>query len=205
MDSANENRTGEEYAFEVTAPKDLATQFAELRAQVTKQEEELEQLRKQVRAKGTRDFPPRVAEEVLQPKPRTLTEEIEAQLRAHILSTDELAKVTGRSREEVQAVLKAQRPKLHNLGTPERARWSWRVGNEAAPPELRSLVERLISFAPMEFRDLVAATGAREGLIQGHLVEIRKVKPVVDLGTPGRARWFLMPSTARDATLQRRR
>ena len=141
---------------------------------------------------------------VVETKAATLAEQIEQHLRRRIMTTPELSRAVGVPVDEVTAQLKTMRGKVTNLGTPSHARWSWRVGSDATPQELRSLIERLIQFQPMEFRELVHATGARDGLVQGHLVEIRKTNDVLDFGTPGRARWFLMPGKVRNARLKKR-
>lgn len=202
-DNRTRNEESEVYGpFEAVGPVDVETALAEMRSTLARQQEEIERLRKQVKlARGTSDVKDKAAEALAATKALTPGQAVEAQLRANIMTTDDLSKATGYTREEVLGIIKANRPKIHNLGTPDRGRWSWRIGSDAPPQELRALVERLITFAPMEFRELVTATGAREGLIQGHLVELRRAKPVVDLGTPGRARWFLMPARARDASL----
>lgn len=192
----------------VRSAEEIAADLEHTKASIASLSEQVNELEAKVRlARGTGNVAGEAATAVAEAKPSaaTLVEQVEVLLRQQIMTTDELARAVGQPRDRVLAALKSVRAKVHNLGAPDRARWSWRLGNEARPADLRALVERLISHAPMEFRDLVTATGAREGLIQGHLVEIRKTKPVVDLGTPGRARWFLMPEGARDARLERHR
>lgn len=139
------------------------------------------------------------------PKPLTLVGRIEEQLRRQIMTTGQLAKALGESEERVFTAIRTVRPKVVNLGSPERARWSWRVGSDVPAPELRALIERLLMDQPMSFRDIIQATGAREGLIQGALVDIRRARTdIYDLGTPSRARWFILMG-ARNAHLEPRR
>lgn len=177
-------------------------------------QEQIDELKSRLRlARGTDDLTKAAAEAARNaaavtplPRPLTLEEQIEAHLRRQIMTTAQLSKALGVPADQVLASVKRVRSKVHNLGTPDLAKWTWRIGNDAPPAELRALVERLISFMPLEFREIVTATGARDGLVQGHLVELRKVKNVVDLGagSSSKARWFLMPENARDARLPRR-
>ena len=50
--------------------------------------------------------------------------------------------------------------------------WYWKVGDNApTTPDLRTAVENLLKWGPMTHKDLVDATGARPGRVQGLLVE----------------------------------
>ena len=63
-------------------------------------------------------------------------------------------------------------------------------------------MHRLIADQPMTTAELVEATGARAGRVGGVLVEIqRSGARVLDLGLPGRKRWFVVSDRARDARL----
>jgi len=134
------------------------------------------------------------------PPAHSLEHRVEQHLRHNIASTVELARVTGRTVEDVGAALANLRPRAHNLGSAELPKWIW-LPNGYSAQELRDLVRRVISHQPMELRELVAVTGVREGLVAGHLTELRRTDNVVDLGSPYRGRWFILPSTARDARL----
>lgn len=206
----------------VETAQQVGTEFTDVNNKIKALEDEIELLKKSVRlAKGTKDVGQEAAEalrqarqgaepvtpvSVVETKPLTLAEQIEQILRREFMTTEQLSRAVGASVSKVSEALKSARPKVINLGSVDRPRWSWRVGSTAKPSELRNLIERLISYEPMEFRQIVNATGAREGLVQGHMVEIRKArKDVYDMGTPGRARWFILPETARPAHLERKR
>lgn len=182
------------------------TQVISLEERVKALRKEAEELEKKVKlAKGTGDVQEQAQEAVrlaTATRPATLVEQIETHLRQKFMSPEELSRAIGVSTDKVVAAVKTVKTKVHNLGTRDRPRWTWKLDNAAEPKDLRALVERLISYAPMEFRQIVEATGVRDGLIQGHMVEIRKLHDVFDMGTPGRARWFMMPPNARNARLQ---
>ena len=150
-------------------------------------------------------LPPPVPARAPTPIKPSLAQLIEMVLKTRVATTEDLSRETGFAKERVLAEIKKLRRSIADVGSAERARWTWRLGNDVPPQELRALVERLITCQPMEFRELLAATGSRPGLIQGHLIELRKVREVVDLGSPGRARWFIVPPGARDARIQPRR
>lgn len=149
-------------------------------------------------ARGSRD----VTKEAAAARALTLPEQIEVELRRQIMTTEALARAIGAPAASVVEALKSVRRRVADIGTQEQARWTWRlVEGQATTEEVRVLVERLITDQPMTFQDLVRATGLREGLIQGALVDIRRVRQeILDLGTKHRARWFL-PIHARPAYL----
>ena len=160
-------------------------------------QEQVEQLRKQVAlARGTREVVPAT-------QPQTLAQRVERELREHIMSLDQLVHKLEAPAGKVAAVLKEHRPQLHNVGTEDRARWTWKIGDATSTKELRTLVERLIEDQPLTTAELVQATGARAGRVGGAIVEIqRSGANVLDLGIGGKGRWFVVSAKARDARLK---
>jgi len=230
VDGLQSEATSEATSREAQAELDREAQAVQTRLDIVREfsrelAEEVQQLERKVRAaRGTEppatipiEAQPEIAPEpaadmkpipdmtfTVYPPPTppapSLEHRIERHLRHNIASTVELARVTGRTVDDVGAALANLRPRAHNLGSAELPKWIW-LPNGYSSQELRDLVRRVISHQPMELRELVAVTGVREGLVAGHLTELRRSDNVVDLGSPYRGRWFIMPSTARDARL----
>lgn len=156
-------------------------------------------LERQVKmAKGTQDIvPPAEA------KPKDLAAKITHALRGQILTTDELARSVGEPANKVQAKIKEIRKALADVGHPEQARWTLRLGDETSAKELRDVVVVLIKDQPMTTAELVKATGARMSRVNGVLVDIQRAgkEKIFNLGSDYRARWFILPEGAKDARL----
>lgn len=188
----NNNKNSEELHIETYSGEieSAAAVLSSLREQVDELEKKLRM------ARGTGDFAPMRAE--TQP---TLDEQIEQLLRHEILTTTAIAKVLGVPVGKVTEFLKKKRSQVANLGSPDQARWSWRIGDKATTKEIYDLVERLITDSPMSFREVVSASGVRDGLVQGALIEIRRARTdILNLGTQARGRWFI-PARAKPAHL----
>lgn len=84
-------------------------------------------------------------------------------------------------------------------------RYLWIHGDEQSPQDRAALVGTLISERPWKFVDLLAATGARRGLVSGAIVELQRVgRPVLNCGTERRARWFLVEGVDANRVKRRR-
>lgn len=173
------------------------TSARERAVQLTKDVEELET--KLRHARGTGDVTAQAAKAVAPP---TIAQKIETALRANVFALPELAKAIGETTGKTGAAIRAMRKNLGNLGTPARARWVWRIGEQATTAELTDMIKHLISDQPLTTAELVAVTGVRLSRVSGALVAIqRSGMNVYNLGTPHRHRWFVVPSIVRGATL----
>lgn len=163
--------------------------------------EQIDELEKKLRmARGTGDVTAQ-AETAAKRQPTTIEEQVERLLRHEILTTSAISKALAIPVGKVTEILKRKRPQIANLGSPDQARWSWRIGDKSTTKEIYDLVERLISDSPMSFREIVSASGVRDGLVQGALIEIRRARTdILNLGTQARGRWFI-PAKARPAHL----
>ncbi len=181
---------------------DYTGEFEATAAVLSSLREQVEELEKKLRlARGTGDVWVEATAAVASLPPATVEELVERLLRRDIMTTAALSRAIGVPVTRVQEAIRQKRPQVHNLGSPDQARWSWRIGDKASTAEVNALVERLISDSPMTFREICQASGVREGLVQGALVEIRRArKDILNLGTPNRGRWFI-PAHARPAHL----
>jgi len=148
-------------------------------------------------ARGTQDIAR------VEPKPKDLFAKIEHALRGRVMTTDELARAVGEPANKVQAKIKEVRKALADVGHPEQARWTLRLGDETSAKELRDLVIVLLKDQPMTTAELVKATGARMPRVNGVLVDIQRAgkEKIFNLGSDFRARWFILPEQAKDARL----
>lgn len=126
----------------------------------------------------------------------SLTERVEGALRTGVWSLDDLCREVRAPAGPVSAILKRARAARHvyNVGSEDRPRWTWILGDEVPTQTLYAKVERLVSEVPLEFEQLLKATGARRGRVSGAIVDLQKRygrDKVLNLGTPARARWFL--------------
>lgn len=187
-DSKNQNQ--DDYSGELEAHQAV---LSSLREQV-------EELEKKLRmARGTGDVTAEAA--AAAHRPATLEEQVEGLLRREIMTTAEVARTLSVPASRVLEVIRKSRARVANLGSPDQARWTWRVGDKATTAEIHALVERLISDSPMTFREICQASGVREGLVQGALIEIRRARTdILNLGTQSKGRWFI-PTKARPAHL----
>lgn len=129
-------------------------------------------------------------------KPKTLQGQIEEALRSKDapMSMASLAKLIDTSIGRVSACMRELKKagKVYNMGTEDHPCWIWIVGDETATRDLNDHVARLITFTPMTFAQLLAATGARRGRVSGALVEVQKTrKDWQNLGDDRTYRWFL--------------
>jgi hypothetical protein len=186
----------------VAQPLDHAKILADAKALVQALEAQL--------AWGTRDnlkTPP--AEE---PK-ADIAAKINAELHAHVRTTEELAKAIGESVEKTKGWIKANRARVADIGTPAQAKWVWRMGDQTSTKDLQAMVQRIITETPMTTAELVAVTGARMGRVNGVLVEIQRavdaegkpLVPIFNTGTKFRARWYILPAHAERANLPPKR
>jgi hypothetical protein len=135
--------------------------------------------------------------------PKTLDQLIQEVLQRRLATLDEIAKEVNAPLLKVSEAMEGlkKQGKIHNVGSEDRQMWTWRPGDVVPASELEAYVRRLISWAPMTLIELIAATGARNSRVSGAVVAIqRSGEPPVDLGSGGRARWFLM-TKYRDARL----
>lgn len=166
--------------------------------------EQVDELEKKLRARGTGDVREQAeaAVERVAPKP-TLASRLEVSLRSRSLSAADLAREVGESVGRVSAALRALGAKVHNVGSMDAPRWTWVHGDEISTTELYALVERLLREQPMYLQEIVVATGARQNRINGILVRLqRDRRGVVNIGSRVKARWFaLPPSLSTDSDL----
>jgi len=183
---------------------DIQADLEGTRAALSLVQERLDMLERQVKARGTRDVARQAANAARSVPAPTLAQTIEARLRERPMELRDVAEVVGVTLSQAAAELGKMRQskKVWNVGTATAARWIWRVGDMAPPDVLRAMVETLISDQPMTTAELVAATGARAPRVSGVLVEIQRSQhQVMNLGTPRRGRWFMIPATAKQAKL----
>ena len=166
-------------------------------AQISMLQEQLDELKRQLRvARGTADVTREAAQVV------TLAQRVEQLLRQEIMTLDQLARELEVPAGKVVAVLREHKASVHNVGSEDRPRWTWKIGDQTPTRELTALVLRLITDQPMTTAELVQATGARASRVGGSIVEIqRSGAKVLDLGTGVRSRWFVLSAHARDARL----
>lgn len=169
---------------------ELEKTIAVMREQITKLETSVAP-EPRASARGTQEIAP-VVDVKMQ---HTLEERIVAALRVRALYFDELVAVVdepaGRIVRALNKMRKAER--LFNLGTDDRPRWHYVIGDDATTAELRESVERLLTERPMTLNELIAATGCRANRISGVIVQFDRDmgKPVLNLGNGKRALWFM--------------
>jgi len=126
---------------------------------------------------------------------QSLDERVEAALRQGIWSLADLCAAVRAPANPVNAVLKRARGqrKVFNVGTEDRPRWTWIIGDDTETQAVYAQVARLIAERPFEFAELLAATGARRGRVSGAIVDLQKKgRRVINRGTANRAQWFLL-------------
>lgn len=175
--------------------------------------DKIEELKAQIRAlekqyaRGTRDNiePPKDIR-------LDLVAKIERALRSNIYTTEELAKAIGEPTDKVRTKIKDIRKNLADVGTPDRAKWLWRLGDDCSAKDLKDTVQRLITGVKRTTAELTTITGARMSRVNGVLVELQRatkrvngeVVPahaIYNAGTDYRAEWLIMPERARPANL----
>lgn len=157
-------------------------------------------LEQQVRlARGTREG---MAPIVAPP----LTDRMLASLTERPRSLDELARELREPAGKISAAIKPLRARLYNAGTEAAPAWFPIVGDEAPTEIVNAAVAALVRYRPMRFQELLAATGARQGRVSGAIVALERdpESRLVNLDTPTRARWFIVPQNVQLARLKRR-
>jgi hypothetical protein len=184
------NGTSKSVADEQDTSNDPAVVLDDLKQQIKDLEARL------ALARGTQD-------NIEAPKKMDIGTKIEMALRSHIFTTEELAKAVGEPVAKVQEKLKSIRKNLADVGTPDLARWVWRIGDDTPASELRDLVARLIEGHAMTTAELTRITGARMSRVNGVIVDLQRTPDVqiYDLGSKFRAKWIILPKAARPANL----
>lgn len=101
--------------------------------------------------------------------------------------------------DELQAHSAAGR--AYNLGSVERPRYVWVLGDETSTTELIDAVRRCIRERPLELSELETATDARRNRLSGAIVRLQAFEePIMNLGTQHRARWFLAAKRMKQLT-----
>lgn len=160
-------------------------------------------------ARGTRDVTREAA--VAQapalktpPAPATLPERVEQLLRERVASLEEISRALGVPAGRASITLRAFGRQVHNVGSEDRPRWTWVIGDDGPTPELVALCERLLRERPMVTAELVAATGARTKRVDGALVQLQRRRVGLrNLGGRNRARWFVVPPSGERAQVRR--
>lgn len=125
-----------------------------------------------------------------------LASRIEALLRTKVMSYGEIVDELGEDDARVSGAFAAMRRKgqVYMVGTEDRPRWTWVVGDEVETPALHALVERLVRERPLAFAEIAGATGANPNRLKHALTTLQsRPQPVRNLGSRGRAVWFLPP------------
>ncbi len=166
-------------------------------------QEQIQELEAKLRlVRGTRELEMPKAEPLPEPKPVNLADRVEACLRERVMTLEDLAKTLAEPTGRIAKALTSVKEHIRNVGTSDRPRWTWRIGDDSTSAELNALVRRLISDQPLTTAEIVQATGARPARVNGAIVAIqRSGDRIWDMGTPARGRWFLVPADARDARL----
>lgn len=142
-------------------------------------------------ARGTRDVTRQSRRAVCE----VLDERVRLALRRESLTTEQLVRCTGASKEDVDDAVKRAADAGHivNVGIAEYPVWTWRLDPGAPREALHDMVRRLISERPSSIADLVAATGATPRDVSRAIGTLRRVARgrMVDMGYDGVARWLL--------------
>jgi hypothetical protein len=184
----------------------ISLQDAAARLETLRQEQA--QLEQQVRlARGTREGMAPIAGGTLADRVlASLADRVLASLAERPRSIDELARDLGTPSGRIAAAIKPMRGKLSNVGTEALPAWFPIVGDEAPTEVINAAVTALVRFKPMRFAELMAATGARQGRVSGAIVALQRDPKarIVNLDTPARARWFIVPEGIQLARLGKR-
>lgn len=158
-------------------------------------EQERELTAKLKHARGTGDHTEialRVGGELSLP----LEQRVESMLRAHPRSLEELTRELKEPAGRISNAMRTMRKRLYNVGTEDAPVWFYIVGDEASAEQINAAVRSLVTFRPMRFPELLAATGARQGRVSGAIVAMQR-DPKSRIANvdqnPLRARWFIVP------------
>lgn len=158
-------------------------------------------------ARGTGDQVEAAQHAVQMARPPILAR-MESVLREAPMDAEALSRALGDAPARVAEVLQSAATSglVYNVGRADKPVWTWRIGPGSGPATIRGAVMRLISYQPMTFSELKAATGCSDNQVQGALIEIRRKVPLIhNLGTHAKARYFILPEDALDAKLQPKR
>lgn len=175
-----------------------------IRIEMLAMKEQIAELQKQL-ARGTRDVTETAAKvtKTTPAEPETVAQKVETLLRIKPMGIAEVARTlhlaVGKITHEIKVARLAK--KIYNVGQADDPRWTWRVGTDTSAKELQAAIIKLISETPLTFQQVCSATGARDSVVQGALVEIRRTKTVYNMGTQKKGRWFMLPETAVTARL----
>jgi len=163
----------------------IKAQIVETEDKIAILQQQIEQLQEEIRlAKGTKEIPKKTktVEDVISEKPRTF---------------DEIVKVLNQDPEDVSNTLQELRRlrAMTNVGTEESPRWFLIIGNDVSTDTVCMAVEALIRDRPMTLQELVSSTGATAGRVSNAIRTLMRDSNgrVLNIGTPGRARWFVAP------------
>lgn len=116
-------------------------------------------------------------------------------LRGNTFNIAQIAKATGITTGKIADAVKALKAdrKVANVGSEDFPLWTARVGDSTSAAELNAEVKRLIQDRPMTTQELIETTGARLARVSGALIALQRTEnQLLNLGTPRRAKWFLV-------------
>jgi myo-inositol catabolism protein IolC len=216
MATHNVAKTQKNPAHTLTDTRAIEAQLEALAAEQAASAERILALRAQL-ARGTADVTEqartaaKAALPVAKPEPAqplvTLAARLEALLRSAARSHDDLVLETAAPAGRVAAALRALKAsrQIYNLGSEDRPRWVWVVGDQTSTPDLRVAVEAILRERPTTFAELLAATGARRGRVSGVIVALQREGARIERhGDEHRERWFLAPAPAAKRPAARR-
>jgi hypothetical protein len=175
----------------------------ETMARISALEAEAQKLRAQL-ARGSKDITAEALAATRSVVP--LETRIEMALRQRPRATEELARDLKEAAGKVSTAMKTIRKHLVNVGTETAPAWFWVVGDKAPTEQINAAVEALVRYKDCTFPELIAATGARQGRVSGAIVKLQRdpKSRIVNFGTPGRAKWRILPEGIQLAKLKTR-
>jgi hypothetical protein len=178
------------------AKVDALANIAAMQAQLKEQAKQIAQLKLRL-ARGTGDITERAEAAVAAVKPVTLEDNLQRALQERPRTFDDLSKHVDAEPAKVSNALHALRKakKIVNVGSEELPRWFWVVGDDAPVEVIYAAVGALIRDRPFTLQELLAVTSARASRVSGAIRNLMSEgnARVMNIGTPGRARWFVVP------------
>jgi hypothetical protein len=124
---------------------------------------------------------------------------LDALLRVRPSTPEEIAELIGVELARANALVRAARAvrRVLNLGTEDRPIWFVPPGDITDKHgRLREAIAGLIAWRPLSEPELLDLTGARRNVVRGALERLKEASreggpKILNLGSPGRARWFL--------------
>jgi hypothetical protein len=126
---------------------------------------------------------------------------LEQALRLGPATESELQEITGLPRQELVDQLRGLRRgrRMTNMGTEGSPLWAMKLGQDASVQDLSDYIISMIEHvqergeAGVTFRDIVRATGAREGRVSSAITKLRedKRRPITNLGSQKKGIWSL--------------